>query len=243
MTFYWFGDSWVHGDELYNQLSRHSYQQAAFPQLVSDHYGAECRNLGQVGESVDILPWRFESVADQIVTGDEVFFFLTADVRTMLFDEQGQLRKIMPNPGFDSDTFHRYADQWYRYFDTQPQRLYNYDKTVLLLYLWCCEIGVRAWFANIFTTQPQVMIDRVPESAWLIARDQCLAQTIFPVIDNNAGVFVTDDRESITLAQWQQQRPQLEKYMRPNHAHPNVAGHRQLADYIIKCRNDRLGIS
>ena len=83
MKFYWFGDSWVHGDELYNELPRDSYQQHAFAQLVSDHYGADCVNLGNVGESVDVLPWRLEQIADQITTEDEVFFFLTADVRTI----------------------------------------------------------------------------------------------------------------------------------------------------------------
>mgnify|MGYP003345135239 FL=1 len=243
MKFYWFGDSWVHGDELYNELPRDSYQQHAFAQLVSDHYGADCVNLGNVGESVDVLPWRLEQIADQITAEDEVFFFLTADVRTMLFNDQGELKKILPSPGFDSDSFHKYREQWYRYFDSQPQRLYNYDRTVLLLYLWCCEIGVRAWFANIFTTQPQSMIDRVPEKAWLIARDRCLAQAIFPIIDNNAGILITHDSESITVEQWHQQRPQLELYMHPNHAHPNRAGHRRLAEYIIRCRNDKLGIS
>jgi hypothetical protein len=242
MKFYWFGDSWVHGDELYNQLPRNSYQQAAFPQLVSDHYSAECVNLGNIGESVDVLPWRFNSVADQIETQDEVFFFLTADVRTMLFDEQKQLKKIMPSPGFNSNSFHAYSEQWYKYFDTAPQRVYNYDKTILLLYLWCCEKGVRVWFANIFTTQPTAMIDRVPESSWLIPRGSCLAQAIFPVINNDAGILITHDSSFLTKQEWQAQQAKLELYMYPNHAHPNIAGHAKLAEYIIECRDERLRI-
>jgi hypothetical protein len=243
MKFYWFGDSWVAGDELYLTVPYEIHQQYAFPKLVSDHYGAECVNLGKTGESVDILPWRLDQVVDQISAEDEVFFFLTADARTVLFDEQGELKKIVPSPGFDNPTFHQYSQQWYRYFDSQPQRLYNYDRTVLLLYLWCCEKGIRAWFANIFTTQPTAMINRVPDSEWLIPRDRCLAQAIFPVIDNNVGILITHDFESITLEQWHQQRPQLELYLHPNHAHPNCAGHQKLAEYIIQCRNDRLRVS
>ena len=46
MKFYWFGDSWVVGDELELTVPYDQRSQYVFAQLFSDHYGVECVNLG-----------------------------------------------------------------------------------------------------------------------------------------------------------------------------------------------------
>jgi hypothetical protein len=227
MKFYWFGDSWVYGDELQNR-------QECFAQLVSDQLGAECKNLAIVGNSVDLIPLQFHSIADKITPDDRVFFFLTADARTVAFDNQAKWLKIMPNPGFDHQSFHPHTDQWYRYFDTPAQRIWNYDRTINLLWLWCEKIGVRGHFANIFTTPDAPIIDCVPESAWLWNRNHCLSSVLLPHSNNRMGRIITDDCPELTQAQWQEQKTAVAQWISPNHAHPNSAGHAKLAQAIAE---------
>ena len=113
MKFYWFGDSWVYGAELEKILPRVSWQESAFPKIVSDHYGAECVNLGMNGSGPDNLSWQFSKVVNNInPEHDRVFFFLSADNRTWMFDEQGQLSWIGFYPGFVPSDAHPYWKQY-----------------------------------------------------------------------------------------------------------------------------------
>jgi hypothetical protein len=56
MKFYWFGDSWVYGDEL--DLSK----DLPFAEIVSKHFDAKCVNLGQCGSSIDDIPFEFYKI-------------------------------------------------------------------------------------------------------------------------------------------------------------------------------------
>ena len=114
-----------------------------------------------------------------------------------------------------------------------------YDKTINLLYLWCHCIGVKCYFANIFSTVDTTVIDCIPESAWLLPKTNCIAEYILPVIDNKEYVVITEDRLDLTNEQWNLQKSYVEKYIRPGFQHPNVAGHQHIAEHIIKLLHDR----
>ena len=235
MKFYWFGDSWVYGAELEKILPNSIWQKSAFPQLVSDHYGAECVNLGVCGNAVDSLSWQFSKVVNDIdPETDRVFFFLSSDSRTQMFNEQGHLSWIGFYPGFVPDNAHPYWKEYFKYFDNQHQRTYNYDRTVNLLYFWCKSLGIKCYLSNIFTTQPTPTMDHTDPDSWLLPRDQCIATAIVPYIDNNSGEVLINDVPTITNEQWKIQQAHVEKYIKPLYAHPNIDGHEKIAHTIIE---------
>jgi hypothetical protein len=234
MKFYWFGDSWVKGDELEKIVPSSDWQKSAFPQLVSNHYGAECVNLGANGHGVDNLAWEFSKVVDGIDPAtDRVFFFLSSDIRTWMFNEQGKLCWIGPYPGFVPKHAHPHWEQYLRYFDNPHQRTYNYDRAVDLLYFWCKSLGITCYLSNIFTTQPTPKMDHTDPGRWLLPRDQCIATSIIPYIDNDSGLIFVNDIPEFTTEQWKIQQQHVEKYIRPLFCHPNIDGHKKIAQSII----------
>ena len=233
MKYYWFGDSWVAGDELQLTVPDNTKKQYVFAKLVSDHFGAECINLGENGLSPDVFPLRFNQIISQLEYNDIVFFCLSSSHRTMLLDDQGNEQQIMPDANGNFNA-HPYTKEWYKYFDTKYQRIYNFDRTVDLLYLWCQSIGIKCYFLNLFTTEPEEVMNIVPDSAWAIPRNQCAAQSILHTIDNDIGMLVVDDNPRLLTVDWERQKELLEKYVRPGKMHPNIEGHRKIAQDLIK---------
>ena len=91
--FYWFGDSWVYGDE----LSTNDQQNNTFAKLISNHFNAECVNLSIRGSSINSITHEFTKNIDKIDPSvDMVFFGLTSNIRTSLFDDTGKLKNILP---------------------------------------------------------------------------------------------------------------------------------------------------
>lgn len=222
IKYFWFGDSWVVGDELTDG--------DAFPKIVSERRGAECVNLGQCGSSIDDIPHEFFRIVNKISKEDVVFFCLTASHRVSLF-ETDMLRRITPNEMYSKHRPHPHADKWYRYFDDPKQRMYNRDRTINLLYYWTLALGIKCWFCNIFTIEKEYLIDATPDSCWLIDKKDCLASCILPVLDKNN--LYLDDHPDLSNDQWQKQKHAIEQFIKPNWAHPNSAGHLKIADKIL----------
>ena len=229
--FYWFGDSWLVGDELELTVplkDRHLY---VFPTLISQHFSAECVNLGISGSGPDEIPYRFFNIINQLPADDTVFFCLSAHHRVGLLNNSEILQII---PGINHSKYtHPHVKEWYKYFDTPQQRVYNYDRTINLLYLWAKQLGIKAYFLNLFTTPGDPVMDIVPASSWLVPRNQCIAQFIMNNIDNDGGVVISDDIPELTEIDWQKQKSALEKYVKPGYAHPNVEGHRHISTKLI----------
>jgi hypothetical protein len=239
MKFYWFGDSWLAGEELQLTVPADQRKNYTFAKIVSDHYQVDCVNLGENGLSPDIFPLRFSQIVNRLQPGDTVFFCLSSSHRTILLDDSGHERQIMPDYNTNSNR-HPYAKEWYKYFDTKHQRIYNFDRTVDLLYLWCQSLGVRCCFLNLFTTEPEELMNIVPESAWIIPRDQCAAQSILHTVDNDLGMLVVDDNPRLLTVDWERQKELLERYVRPGVMHPNVAGHAKIAEDLIARLQDQI---
>jgi len=232
--FYWFGDSWVVGDELENQVPYDQRRRFVYAQLVSDHYGVDCVNCGVSGSAPTSLVYAFNQVAPKLTPSDTVFFGLSAYHRAALFDHHGQLTQAIPGSNHNAARS-EFTDVWFRFFDNHYQRLYNYDSTINLLYLWARSLSVTVYFYNIFSTvDGQILENVTDDQSWLLPRDRCLADFIMHLDGNIHGYVITDDCAEITTTDWQQQQKMLEQYVRPNHAHPNIAGHRKIAQEIIK---------
>ena len=223
MKYFWFGDSWVVGDEL-----EHG---DAFPQIVSRHRGAQCINLGECGSSIDEIPYHFFLNYKEICSGDMVFFCLTAPHRVSMFKD-GSLKRIIPNEMYEKHRPHAFKNQWFKYFDDPDQRLYNRDKSINLLYFWAKSLGIQCWFANIFTIEPRSIMDLTPDSQWLVPRSDCLAGAILPVIDD-CNLHLSDNPD-LTNEQWHQQQTAIEQFIKPNYAHPNAIGHLRIAEMLLQ---------
>lgn len=231
--FFWFGDSWLEGSELELTLPRHQISDYVFPTLVSQHFNALCKNYGESGSGPDIIPYHFSKIAHTVNPGDLVFFCLSAPHRVTFFNDCGNHQQVIPGPNYNKNVS-PYVKEWFKYFDTEAQRIYTYDRTINLLYLWAKELGARAYFCNLFTTVNESMLDIVPASSWLIPKNRCLAQFILSSIDNNQGIVISDDMPTLTNAEWAIHKELLEKYVKPGYCHPNVEGHKKIADEIIK---------
>ncbi len=233
--FYWFGDSWIVGSEL--ELTLASNQRPSdytFAKHVSKHFNAEYVNLGDPGSGPDILPYHFSKIADKITKDDVIFFCLSASHRTAIFNDDRTPYQIIPGPNYNK-FIHPYVKEWYKFFDTKQQRIYTYDKTIMLLYLWIASLGATVYFCNTFTTEPITMINNiVPDLAWLVPRNKCLAHFILHTIDNNGGIVVGDDMPFLKNNEWAKQKLLVDKYIKPGFCHPNILGHQEIANQLIK---------
>jgi len=61
-----------------------------------------------------------------------------------------------------------------------------------------------------------------------------LSQFILPVPDQEHGGIVIEDRAWLTNAQWREQKQAIEKYIKPCYYHPNVNGHKEISQGLIK---------
>lgn len=231
MNFFWFGASWVAGDELYHQVSKSEIKSHTFAAIVSRHFEANCINLGDLGSSLDDLPYKFHRILPNIKPRDSIFFCLPANHRVSFFDDHGQLRRILPSPVYENHNPHAHSAQWYRYFDCPQQRIYNQDKVTNLLYLWCHYLQVNCYFANVDTVQGKSFMSVIPDKNWLTDRDYCLAAIILPIVGPN-DLYLSDGPE-LTEEQWQTQKQAIDQYVAPNYAHPNLDGHKKIAEYLI----------
>ena len=241
MKFYWFGDSWVVGDELEKIVPKQQVQENTFAFLVSDQFGADCVNLGQCGSSINSIPLAFSKVANYInPETDMVFFCLTAGSRTSMFNEYGEFCNILVN-SYPSHKPHPHTSEWFKYFDNPHQRMYNRDSMINLLYMWCQHLNIKCYFLNLFTTESSDTAI-VPESSWLVPQESCAAEFILNIIDNKYGSVIADDMPELTNEQWKEQSKLVGMYIRPCFAHPNVNGHKKIANELVTILNERFRI-
>ncbi len=238
--FHWFGDSWVVGAELELEVPRHQKQNYTFAKLVSDHYEAECVNLGQLGIGNDLLPLIFfENIKDINAQVDTVFFCLTSHHRVVMLDDKKNPLTILPSIQDHNrrPSEHPHWKEWYRYFDNEYNQIFNYEKTINLLHLWCRSQQINFYFVNLFTTVTESIFDLTESVNWLLPKDQCLSNFIFPITDIEFGGMVLEDRSWLTEQQWRLQQQAIDQYVRPCGCHPNTAGHAKLANELIRLLN------
>lgn len=232
--FYWFGDSWVTGLELEKLVPLTEVNNYLFGKLVSDFFKADFVNKGDPGSSVDIIPYKFTSVVDELQTNDIVFFCLTASLRTsILLDDSTECKTIRPY-NESTDAISKF---WYKNIDSYQQRLYNYEKVINLLYLWTKELGIKCYFLNLFTVEPKSIFNVIPDKNWLIDRKSCVAQSILHVNDPNNAEIVRNDMPTLKSEDWYYQEQLIKKYIYPCDNHPNILGHQKIADILIEKLN------
>jgi hypothetical protein len=235
--FHWFGDSWVVGSELELEVPDATKQDYTFAKLVSKYFDAECINLGQPGISNDLLPLiLFENINNINAQTDTVFFCLTSHHRVSMLDDKKHPLSILTSIQDTSrrDNEHPHWKEWYKYFDTDPNQIFNYERNLNLLFHWCKNQQINFYFVNLFTAVNKSIFDLTCPTNWLLPKNQSLSNFIFPVTDIEFGGIVLEDRSWLTNAQWSQQQQAIAQYIKPCFCHPNVAGHKKIANELIK---------
>jgi len=235
--FYWFGDSWLVGAELeHSGIKMDERTDYVFAKYISEHFDKEYVNCGVSGTSVNNLPFELQKYINNIDQDDIVFFGLTALHRTGVVQKTNEeliWSQILPMANY-GPYVNENAKQWFKYFDTEEHRLYNYDTTITLLYLILKNLNVDCRFYNIFTTAPDsIWFDMVPEDKWLLPRDKCIADFILPINGNEFGQVVSHDQPFLKSEDWQIQQEHLQKYIKPGWTHPNPDGHKKIAEKLI----------
>lgn len=239
MKYYWFGGSWVYGDELTVIAPGTSRADYAFPYLVSRNFNADCINLAGRGDSIDCTLLNFYKIIPDLTLDSVIFFCLPTIHRVSFFDENGNLKNILPNGYKNTHNMHDYSNEWYKYFDTIPQRIYHQNCMVNLLHFWCTNLKVRHWFFYDSYTQIENMMDVTPEEIWLLPRHQCLTQLILPLVNEKTKQVILHDEPLLTTQEWETQKPYIEKYIRPCYAHPNIEGHKEISEKLINLLIER----
>ena len=72
----------------------------------------------------------------------------------------------------------------------------------------------------------------IPDSNWILSKDEFLARSILHIKESD--FITTKDMPHLLEADWNEQKKMLDKFFKPNDQHPNLLGHRTIADEIIK---------
>jgi len=227
----WFGGSYLLGSELaiyYNEytlnLPNHRFvrphrdrPELAFPHLVSQARNADYINFGRGGAA---LGWQLYSLIQfckNELTSDccyTAFFSLPFAERTFLIDNNGDHHHIhIP----EWDGHHTYLE------------FVTYDTTLVLnqIFLMCIQHNITPhFFPELRSFKINKEVNIVPKSAWLLSPDTCLVNESWDLKkDVYSWRSITEilSKQSVFL-----------KYIKPCGNHPNLYGHRVIADKILE---------
>ena len=228
--YYWFGDSWLVGDELQNELLQSEIPLNIYAHLVSKEFNALDIVLGGRGESIDTVVYNFLNVLEQInPDSDKVFFCLTSEIRKGLFDKKGNMKNILPSLYPQAHNLHPHTNLWYKYFDNEYQQKFDFKKSIYFLDLLCGANNIDRYFMNIFSVPK--FHNELSKLNWLVPSNRSIADFLLPYTKNYEPYMA--DNPNFTNKQWQEQKNNIEKYITPNYCHPNVSGHKKIAEELI----------
>ena len=228
MTFHWFGDSWVYGDELENRT-------LAYPYLVSNYFEAGCQIHAEKASGVSHLVWQTKNA--NIQPGDTVFYGLSGLDRTFAFASDGCIHhltegmQLYPQWVKNAETLNL-VQTWYKNFDNQYTRHYASANALDLCKAFALQNKATAYFYNIFSIN-KIDTEIVQPEDWLINPLHCLGEEILHLLDNEFYTIILKDQPYLLEKEWKMQKNMLEKYFYPNGNHPNELGHITLSKRLI----------
>lgn len=237
MTIHFFGDSWTAGCELngyitekleistvYNKQLAHALthenncmhlmKDLAYPSIVGNILNETVYNHSITASSQDRMLYEFFNI--KIKKGDDAVFALTAPSRKSCLTDNNEIVDIQWD---ENDKYlNEYNNNW------------KSAQTCTLLYLICQNLGINAWFFNVFTTIDKKMNsklwDIIPKRSWLIPKNENIVSWLF---DKDIKQWSHEGN----LFDWlNTENNVVKKYIRPCKAHPNLVGHQKIAEYI-----------
>ena len=228
--FIWLGDSWTYGFELTEEQRTTS----SYPMIVSSAFDVDCINLGEVGSSIEYMLYALTKNRHLVSSGDVILFNLTSKYRFLWIEEDGTPAVTLQLLARRKPTDYSMVKEAFQKYFVNEQYV-NWKATNMLnsLYLLAKELGATPMFLNIFSRTKFVDDIIVPEENWLLPQDKCIAEYILGYISDK-DLVVVEDMPDLTVEEWQQTKPFVEKYIHPLKQHPNVDGHRKIASGLIE---------
>jgi len=211
-----FGDSWVYGSELDNK-------DKAFPNLLG------ALNYGVPGTGIPGLLRRFNEAQKEF---DIAVFCLTDPSRLMFYKD------------YDNYTDDSYGNALLDSEYTTLQKISNdYNDDVIvsqvcyILYKWCCDLNIDCFFINMFTRQlnESYLWKLIPDNKWLLPPQSHVVKHLF---DRQKTLCEFDDMRDHAAWIYNNNSPDVQKFIRPCDRHPNKLGHKVIAEFISDKLNE-----
>ena len=228
--FIWLGDSWTYGYELTEEKRTTS----SYPVIVSSVFDMECVNLGEVGSSIEYMLYALTKNRHLVNDGDIIFFNLTSKYRFLWIEEDGTPAVTLQLMARKKATDYKIVKESFeKYFVNEQYIDWKAVSVLNSLYLLSKELGATPVFLNIFSRTRFEDSCLIPKENWLLPQSTCIAEYILGYISNK-DLVVVEDMPDLSISEWEQTKPLVEKYIKPHKQHPNELGHRKIAEELIK---------
>ena len=215
-TSIWFGDSWCIGTELEKCLPNYQAQdqdayrrQHRFSKLVSDYFGWEEINLGNEGISPEHVALKIVEYSElQTDRRDQIYFIIWPSFqRYFWINEAGEKKDLRWSSS---------NQNWYRVIDTYEYQMYSAKRTV--------------WSTTMYLRNKGIKFAMVNNQYRLDSPD-------YFVIDDQDWILPSSTRLGdlleVNLDLGFPEKSMKHKYFCPCESHPNLYGHKRIANEII----------
>ena len=96
----------------------------------------------------------------------------------------------------------------------------------------CQAKNITCYFVNSFTILVKQNNLLVPDHAWILPIDQCLANSLVKLLDSVRHGPALRDEEKFLVQDWLEHRELLKKYFLPNDNYPNRLGNEKIAEFL-----------
>jgi hypothetical protein len=222
MTIWFFGDSWPAGCELElfldtKDTSITAVPELAFPAMVGKLLNKTVINMAKTGASQEFM---IESVLQSNINPNDIIIFCcTAKTRRMYRRPNGTIWERQFN--HDSDYVNPYEDE----------RVSSH--CLSLLYYMSQARKANTYFFNLFDCVHYMdpMYQEIPENCWLIP----IQESVLSYLYDSDFFHQWDHHHNGDFRQWlDTECLAVQKYIRPCQAHPNLDGHKLIAEYLVE---------
>ena len=98
----------------------------------------------------------------------------------------------------------------------------------------CKSSNITCYFVNSFTVLVRQDNLLVPDEAWLLPLDRCLANSISKFLDLVRDGPAVRDEPRFLDKDWLGHKELLEKYFLPNDNHPSQLGNEKIAEFLAE---------
>ena len=228
----WFGASWPQGWELDKIVNDSKVNEYVYPALVGKHFEIECINLSETGGSNEYMLYSLTKNKHLISKNDLVVFDVASKYRFLWIEEDGTpvITRLMLNRSKPT-IYGKIKELYEKFFVNEEYVNWKTATTLNSLYLMTLHLGGTPLFINNYSKTNFNCI--IPEENWLLPQNKCIAEFILGYISDK-DLIVVEDMPELTVDEWKHAKTFVDKYISPLQNHPNLIGHRKIADGIIE---------
>jgi hypothetical protein len=204
-----FGDSWPAGAELNDP------DQKCFPTMIGDLLKIQIDNRSQSGTSTDQAVLKF---LNSDLTGSGVLFCFTSYARYIRFDEDQEF-EVHPN---NKDLA---SLNYYTQFYSDELGKFNFLKNILIIQGVCKSLNIPVYCVTNWNDVPRHK---------LIDQNLFYTKSLFEILG-----MTNVNTESAKEYNFKLQMLKNKQYIYPNTAHPNINGHKLIAEELASWINSR----